>query len=146
MPCILLSCMANSQFRPAQWNARLVIFHSPPHPTRAASGGVWAIFMPGGWGSVEGLENPYYGLLSYSANSEKARSNQGGDSSGSSIWVRHPWLALTCKWISTPSVQWAFSCSLIPLTEHASWQKWDIWGGKSWDYFKDFKAFFFFFF
>lgn len=32
MPCIFLSCMANSWFKPARWNKRPVIFPSPPSP------------------------------------------------------------------------------------------------------------------
>lgn len=66
MACIFLSCMANSRFRPARWNASPCDLPQSPLAW-ASSGGSWAIFMRGG------LANPYYGLLSYIANSEIAR-------------------------------------------------------------------------
>ena len=37
MPCIFLSCMADSRFGPARWNARPVIFHSIPPPSSSSS-------------------------------------------------------------------------------------------------------------
>lgn len=94
MPCIFLSCMANSVRASTMKCTPCDPPHFSSHLVWASSGGAWTI-----WG---GLANPYYGLLSYRANSHLIK-NQGGDSSGSSIWVRYPWLPLRCKWLPTPS-------------------------------------------
>lgn len=74
MPCIFLSCLANSQCGagPMKHTSSSVHFYSPP-PSR--QGGLWS-------GGVQinrgGLTNPYYGLLSYRANSHLIKTKKEG--------------------------------------------------------------------
>lgn len=70
MPCIFPACMTNSQFRPVQWQAHPVISHTPPPLL------IW-VSRSEAWAIRAGLANPYFGLLSYRANSDLIKTKEG---------------------------------------------------------------------